>query len=35
LTLSILAFTLSTVLNYLVFKEDLFAIKRVPNPGPR
>jgi hypothetical protein len=23
------------VLNYLVFKEDLFAVKGGPNPGPR
>jgi hypothetical protein len=30
LTLSILAFTLSMVLGYLVFKEDPFAVKRGP-----
>jgi hypothetical protein len=35
LTLSILAFTLSTVLGYFVFKGDLFAVKGGPNPGPR
>jgi hypothetical protein len=23
------------VLSYLVFKEDLFAVKGAPNPGPR
>jgi hypothetical protein len=26
---------LSIVLDYLVFKEDLFAVKGGPNPGPR
>jgi hypothetical protein len=36
LTLSILAFTLSMVLECLaVFKGDNFAIKGGPNPGPR
>jgi hypothetical protein len=35
LTSSILAFTLSMVLGCLVFKEDLFAVKGGPNPGPR
>jgi hypothetical protein len=35
LTLSLLAFILSTVLGYLVFKGDHFAIKKGPNPGPR
>jgi hypothetical protein len=35
LALSILAFTLSTVLGYLMFKGDLFAIKGGPNLGPR
>jgi hypothetical protein len=34
MTLSILAFTLSTVLGYLVFKGDLFAVKGGPNPDP-
>jgi hypothetical protein len=35
LTSSILAFTLSMVLGYLVFKEDPFTVKGGPNPGPR
>jgi hypothetical protein len=35
LTLSILAFTLSMVLDYLVFKEDIVTVKGGPNPGPR
>jgi hypothetical protein len=33
LTLAILAFTLSTVLGYLVFNGDLFAVKGGPNSG--
>jgi hypothetical protein len=35
LIFSILAFTLPTVLGYLVLKGDLFAVKGGPNPGPR
>jgi hypothetical protein len=35
LTLSILAFTLSMVLGYLVFKGDLSVVKGGPNPDPR
>jgi hypothetical protein len=33
--LSILAFTLSVVLDCLVFMGDNFVVKGGPNPGPR
>jgi hypothetical protein len=32
---SILTFTLSMVLDYLMLKENLFTVKGGPNPGPR
>jgi hypothetical protein len=35
LTLSILAFTLSVVLDCLVFRGDNLTFKGGPNPGPR